>query len=91
MMINKAYATSSQKIGFRSKIHEKEIRSALVKDALYELSKAIKKIRSPLLSIPPVEDEEFEEEDFVYPRSEGIEINIPSNIIDIYTRLEFLL
>ena len=55
-----------------------------MKDALYDLRKAIDKIRNPPL--PTIENvEDFSD------LEEGLKFIIPSNIIDIYTRLEVLL
>ena len=45
----------------------------------------------PLLSLPPVEDEEFEEVDSDDLERQRIKVIIPSNIIDIWTKLEVLL
>ena len=56
-----------------------------MKDALYELPKAVDKIRNPPLpSIENVENSSDSE-------GQGIKIIIPNNIIDSYTRLEVLL
>ena len=54
-----------------------------MKDALYNLPKEINKIRNPPL--PAIENESGN------LQGEGVKIIIPSNIIDIYTRLEVLL
>ena len=54
-----------------------------MKDALYNLPNEINKIRNPPL--PAVESESDN------LQGEGVKIIIPSNIIDIYTRLEVLL
>ena len=54
-----------------------------MKDALYNLPREIDKIRNPPL--PAIENEPDN------LQGEGIKIIIPSNIIDIYTRLEVLL
>ena len=54
-----------------------------MKDALYNLLKEIAKIRNPPL--PAIENESNN------LQGEGVKIIIPSNIFDIYTRLEVLL
>ena len=52
-----------------------------MKDTLIDLPKAVTKIRNPSLpTIENVSDSDLEDH--------GLEIIIPSNIIDIYTRLE---
>ena len=56
-----------------------------MKDALYNLPKAIAKIQSPPL--PTIEIIEDESADLKGERVKNI---IPSNIIDIYTELEIL-
>ena len=72
--------------GFSSMRHRKGLNSARMRDALYDVPKTIDKIRNPPLpAIENVEDSSDLE-------CQGIEkIIIPSNIIDIYTRLEVLL
>ena len=73
-----------KKIGFYSMRHTKGLKSARMKDALINLPKEIDKIRKPPL--PAIENESENLE------GEGVQkIIIPSNIIDIYTRLEILL
>ena len=70
--------------GFYSMKHTKVLKSARMIDALYNLPKEINKIRNPPL--PAIENET--------DNLQGREIEkiiIPSNIIDIYTRLELLL
>ena len=70
--------------GFYSMKHIKGLNSARFKDAKYNLPKEIAKIQNPPL--PPIENEADNLE------GEGIQkIIIPSNIIDIYTRLEVFL
>ena len=60
------------------------MKAARTKDALYNLPKAIGKIQNPPLpSIEKVSDFDLE--------GQGAKITIPSNIIDIYTRLAKLL
>ena len=54
-----------------------------MKDALFNLPNEIDKIRNPPL--PAIENESDD------LQGEGVKIIIPSNIIDIYTRLEILL
>ena len=63
--------------------HIKGLNSARFKDAKYNLPKEIIKIRNP--NPPAIENE------VGYLQGEGVKIIIPSNIIDIYTRLEILL
>ena len=71
--------------GFYSIKFTKGLNSAGMKDALYNLPKGIAQIRNPLVSaIENVEDSSDLE-------GRGVEIIVPSNIIDIYTRLEILL
>ena len=70
-------------IGFYSTHHVRGMKSFRMQDALYNLPKAVAKIRNPPL--PEIEDIE----DIL--QGEGVKIIIPSNIIDIYTRLEILL
>ena len=70
-------------IGFFSMHHVKGMNSARMQDALYDLPKAVAKIRNaPLPKIENTEDN---------LQGQGLKIIIPSNIIDIYTRLEILL
>ena len=72
-----------ENVGFYDNIPKK---SARMKDALYNFSKAIAEIRNPPL--PTIENLE----DSSDLQSEVIEkITIPSNINDIYTRLEIIL
>ena len=69
---------------FYSTHHVRGMNSFRVKDALYNLPKAVEKIRtSPLPKITDNSDNNLQ--------GEGVKIIIPSNIIDIYTRLEVLL
>ena len=65
---------------FYSMRHTKVLNSVRFKDAFYNLPKEIDKIRNPPL--PAIEND---------LQGEGVKIIIPSNIIDIYTRLEVLL
>ena len=69
--------------GFYSMKHIKGLNSARFKDAKYNLPREINKIRKPHL--PAIENEVDN------LQGEGVKIIIPSNIIDIYTRLEVLL
>ena len=69
--------------GFYSMKHKKGLNLARMKDALYNLPKEKAKIRNPLY-------QQFENESD-YLQGEGVKIIIPSNIIDIFTRLEVLL
>ena len=70
-------------IGFYSMKHIKCLQSARMKDALKNLPNDIDKIRNPPL--PAIENESDK------LHGEGVKFIIPSNIIDIYTRLEILL
>ena len=72
-----------KKTGFYSMIHTKGLKSARMQDALYNLPGEIARIRNPPL--PAIENESDNLE------GEGVKIIIPSNITDIYTRLEILL
>ena len=72
-------------VGFYNTRHNKGMKSFRMQDALLNLPKEIKKIRNPPL--PAIENEE----DSSDLQGEGVKIIIPSNIIDIYTRLEVLL
>ena len=69
--------------GFYSKRHTKGTNSSRFKDAFYKLPREIAKIRNPPL--PAIKNESHN------LQGEGVKIVIPSNIIDIYTRLEILL
>ena len=73
-------------IGFYSIRHNKGLKSGKTKDALYNVPKAIAKIRSPpLQAIGNIEN--------VYDdlQGEGVKTIIHSNVIVIFTRLEILL
>ena len=72
-------------VGFYVNIPKLGFKAARMKDALYDLPKAIFKIRNPPL--PTIE----KAEDSSDLEVQGGKINIHSNIIDIYTRLEILL
>ena len=62
-----------------------------MKDALYNLPKTIPKILKPFLPAIKNLEDSFEEKSDIDLEAHGIEkIIIPSNIIDIYTRLEIL-
>ena len=74
-----------QNVGFYYNIPKMGFKAARMKDALYDLPKAIDKIRNP--SLPTIENIEDSND----LEGQGIKIIIPSNIIDIYTRLEVLL
>ena len=69
--------------GFYSMKHTKCLNSARMRDALYNLPKEKAKIRNPPL--PAIENESDD------LQRERENIIIPSNIFDIYTRLEVLL
>ena len=68
--------------GFYSMKHTKGLNSARMRDALYNLPKEIAKIGNPPLAAIENESDDLQ--------GEGVKIIIPSNIIDIYTRLETL-
>ena len=75
-----------QNVGFYDNIPKTGFKAARMKDALYDLPKAIDKIRNPPL--PSIENVETPND----LEGQGIEKTIiPSNIIDIYTWLEILL
>ena len=62
--------------------HSKGLKSAKMRDAIHNLPKEIDKMRNPPLpAIENIEDSSDLE-------GQEVKINIPSNIIDIYTRLE---
>ena len=67
-------------------IHNNELSSAGLKDAVNDLPKAIDKIRNPRLAL--LADEDIEDSDDL--QGEGVKNFIPSSIIDIYTRVEVL-
>ena len=69
--------------GFFSTRHTKSKKSDRMKDALKNLPREIAKIQNPPL--PAIESESDN------LQGEGVKIIIPSNIFDIYTRLEVLL
>ena len=68
---------------FFSMTQTKGLKSARMQDALYNLPKAIAKIRTPPL--PAIEKESDN------LQGDGVKIIIPSNIIDINMKLEILL
>ena len=70
-------------IGFYSMRHKKGLNSARMKDALYNLPNELDKIRNP-----PLPAIEYVSENL---HGDGLKTFIPSNIINIYTRLEVLL
>ena len=72
-----------ENVGFYDYINKKGLKSGRMKDALYYLPKAIAKNRNPPL--PAIEDLS------VNLKGEGVKIMIPSNVIDIDTRLSILL
>ena len=72
-----------ENMGFYSMKHTKGSNSSRMRDALYNLPKEIAKIQNPPL--PAIENESDN------LQGEEIKINFPTNIIDIYTRLETLL
>ena len=69
-----------QDVGFYDNIPHVGLKAARMQDALHTLPNEIERIREPVL--PPIEND---------LQGEGVKIIIPSNIIDIYTRLEVLL
>ena len=72
-------------VGFSNKRHTKGLKSTRHKDAMYDLPKGVDMIRNPPLpAIENVEDSSDLQE-------EGVKIIIPSNLTDIYTRLEVLI
>ena len=72
-------------VGFYDNIPKTGFNSAIMKDAAYNLVKVIGKIRNPPLpSMKNVED-------FSDSSGQGVKIIIPSNIFEIYSRLEILL
>ena len=70
-------------VGFYDNIPKIGLKSARLKDAIFNLPREIYKIQNP--SLPAIENESDN------LQGEGVKIIIPSNIIDIYTRLEVLL
>ena len=71
-------------LGFYSTRHIKGTKkSERFKDAFYNLPREIAKIRNPPL--PAIENDSYN------LQGEGVKVIEPSNIIDIYTRLEILL
>ena len=73
-----------KKFGFCGNVPKIGFNSARKKDALYNFPKEIAKIRNPTLS-------SIENEADSSDLKEGLKIFIPSNIVDVYTRLEVLL
>ena len=71
-------------LGFYSMRHTKGINSTRFKDAFHILTREIAKFRNP--PVPAIEID-FDGD----LQGEGVKIMIPSNVIDIYTRLEILL
>ena len=69
--------------GFYSIKHKKVLKSVRLQDDLHNLPKEIEKIRNPPLLAIENESDNLQ--------GEGVNIIIPSNIIDIYARLEVLL
>ena len=72
-------------VGFYDNIPKIGFNAAGMKDALYNLPNEIDKIRNPPL--PTIENAEISSD----LEGQGVKIIIPSNIIDIYSRLEILL
>ena len=72
-------------VGFYITRHKIRLKATRTKDALYDLPKEIAKIRNTTL--PSIENA-ADSDDL---EREGVEIIIPSNIIDIYIRLEVIL
>ena len=74
-----------QNVGVYDNIPRVGLKAARMQDALKNLPKEIKRIREPAL--PEIENVE----DSSDLEGQGVKIIIPSNIIDIYTRIEILL
>ena len=74
-----------QNFGFYDNIPKIGFKASRMKDALFDLPKAIDKVRNPPL--PTIENVEY----FNDLEGQGVKIIIPSNIIDIHTRLEVIL
>ena len=70
-------------VGFYDKVPKIGMKSARMKDAFYNLPREIAKITNPPLTAIENESDNL--------GGEGLKIIIPSNIIDIYTRLEIIL
>ena len=85
MLKRKQCLTYLKKLSFLIIYLNLRLKSARLKVALYILPKVIDKIRNPILpAIENVDDSSDLE-------GQGVKIIIPTNIIDIYTRLEVLL
>ena len=74
-----------ENVRFYENIPKIVLKSARKKDALYNLPKEKAKVRNP--SLPSIENAAVSDD----LQGEGVKIIIPSNIINIYTRLEILL
>ena len=72
-------------VGFYDNIPKIGMKSARMRDVLYNRRKEVVKVQNPPL--PAIENEE----DSTNLQGEGVKFTIPSIIIDIYTRLEILL
>ena len=73
-----------ENVGFYHNIRKRGLKSARMRDALYNLPKEKAKFRiHPLPSIEDISDEDL--------KGQGVKFIIPSNIIDIYTRLAIIL
>ena len=70
-------------LGFYKMMHTKGLKSARMQDALYNFPREIVKFRNPPITAIANESDNLE--------GEGVKIIIPSNIIDIYNRLEVLI
>ena len=70
-------------VGFYDKRHKIALKSTRMRDALYILPKEVVKTQNP--NFPAIENVSDD------IKGEGVKIIIPSNIIDIYTKLEILL
>ena len=75
-----------ENVGFYVIIAKKGLKSARMEDALYILPKAKNRIQN--LTLPSIENIEVVSDSL---QGERVKIVIPSNIIDIYTRLKKLL
>ena len=70
-------------VGFYDKIQKIVLNSARMKHALYDLPKKVVKIQNPTLPAIEIVSDDLQ--------GDGVEISIPTNKVEIYTRLENLL
>ena len=79
-----------ENVGFHDNLNKNSLKSVGMKDALYNLPKAIARVRILLLpAIEEIDDSYKDLSDKV--EGEGVKIIIPANIIEFYTRLKDLL